>query len=243
MSNKALTPAIVAALAAAAVVLPGGALATPNHPLPPQAHDQGGVVTVTGNGNGNDAADKPAISAAIDAYVGDIVAAATAKARDANEHGIAPQARRSPQRRMGSTSFGGHATRNWSCSYMDAGFGDNVSWPWWGETSADVSGSSSTHWWGGCPYNAGTVYMSDEICFDTVSFGASFSGVGFSSSGGGCGTWSASNGSTWLINHYYNGVHGSAGIGSIYRVRQSTGGTYRFGTTYVGLNANGSAWI
>jgi hypothetical protein len=241
MSRKVVGSAIVGLAATVSVMFASTAAAHPaKHPLPPQAQDLGGVVVAKGGGN----ADKAGVAEAVDAYVADIVTAAAAADKAKNDQADRTLAHRArPQRLTGSTSFHGSASRGWSCSSMDAGFGDSVSWPWWGETSADVSGSSSTHWWGGCPYNAGTVYMSDEICFDTISFGASFSGVGFSSSGGGCGTWSASLGNNWMISHYYNGVHGSAGIGTIYRVRQSTGGTYRFGTTYVGLNANGSAWI
>jgi hypothetical protein len=238
MTRTTFRLAFVAA-AIAALLLPGSAFA--GRKLPKEAKDLGGVVVASDDGG-----NKQAVSDAIEAYVGDIVTEAAAKAAADNATARLPQGRKvrtSPRRLKGSADFSAYASRGWSCSSMDARFSDHVSWPWWGETSADISGSSATHWWGGCPYNAGAVTLDDTICFDTVSFGASFSGVGFSNTGGGCGTWSRTIGSNWTITHYYSGVHGSAGIGAIYRVRQATGGTYRFGTTFVGLNANGSKFI
>jgi hypothetical protein len=143
----------------------------------------------------------------------------------------------------GSSHLTGYRSKTVMCSYVYAKFDDTISHPFL-ETSATVSGSSRTAWLGTCPFNAANVRLRDEICFDSIGFSVSVGGGGFSGTGGGCGAWSASVNSAWYINHSYSGIKGSGSlINPIWRVRQSSAGTFRFGTSFYTVVASGSKLI
>jgi hypothetical protein len=234
---------LLACVAVAAVAAPAAAQARPPQlpPLPPQARVQGDMILLEGA-----VPSKEQALAQVDAYVDALLAPEIAKqqAEAAAAGGRTYGSRRTSGRRLlihGSTHLTGYGRLNRSCSYMYASFDDTVSHPFF-ETSATVSGSSRTAWLGTCPFNAEKVTLKDTICLDAVGFSISVGGAGFSSSGGGCGSWSGSVTNNWQITHVYSGVHGSCAC-AIWRVRQSSAGTYKFGTTFYTVTANGSLLI
>jgi hypothetical protein len=132
----------------------------------------------------------------------------------------------------------------YSCSYLRSRFDNTVSHPTI-ETSATISGHSQTAWFGSCPYNAASVRLDDTVCYDAIGIAVTVGGGSFSNqSGTDCGVWSESIGNTWLIDHYYSGVKGSSNIlAPIYRVRQSSAGTFKFGTSFYTVTASGGLYI
>lgn len=144
----------------------------------------------------------------------------------------------------GSSHLKDNHQTNIKCSYIYAKFDDSVSHPFL-ETSATINGSSRTAWLGACPVNANTVKLVDTVCFDAIGISVTVGGAGFSDNGSGdCGSWDGSVSNAWYINHSYSGVHGSGSLlAPIYRVRQSSSGTYKFGTSFYTVVANDSMLI
>ena len=211
----------VAALAAAAASLSLGAAAQAAPPsLPPQAMDHGDFYTLSGKAD-DKAVTIERLERALDTASPASRARAHSPTARAREH---PRLR--PPHRL--PVEGGHVQQH----LREVRRHDLASFL---ETSATVSGSSRTAWLGTCPFNANTVTLRDEVCFDSIGFSVSVGGGGFSGSGGGCGDWSASVGSAWYINHSYSGIKGSGSlINPIWRVRQSSAGTFKFGTNLHG---------
>jgi hypothetical protein len=226
--RRSTSRAALAAFAAAVASLSLGAAAQAAPPsLPPQAKDHGDFFTLSGKAN-----DK---AATIERLERALETASPGVARQSRTHGHASI--------HGSAHLTGYRSKAVMCSSAYAKFDDTISHPFL-ETSATVSGSSRTAWLGNCPFNANTVTLRDEICFDSIGFSVSIGGGGFSGSGGGCGDWSASVGSAWYINHSYSGVKGSGSlINPIWRVRQSSAGTFKFGTNFYTVVASGSLVI
>ena len=220
------------AVAAASLSLAAAAQAAPP-PLPPQATDHGDFFTLSGKAD-NKAATIERLERALDTASPGVARQSRRRAHD-HRHVHASI--------HGSSHLTGYRSKAVMCSSAYAKFDDTISHPFL-ETSATVSGSSRTAWLGTCPFNANTVTLRDEVCFDSIGFSVSVGGGGFSGSGGGCGDWSASVGSAWYINHSYSGIKGSGSlINPIWRVRQSSAGTFKFGTSFYTVVASGSKLI
>lgn len=197
--------------------------------LPSQARAAGaGVWTLSGP-----VADKRAAIAQLETALG-----------EASPGAIAARAKPRVKARASVTqSLSGSHSRAILCSSAYARFSDTITHPLL-ETSATVDGSSRTAWLGSCPFNAASVHLQDTVCFDSVGFSVSVGGAGFSAAGGGCGEWNGSVGNTWYINHSYSGLKGSGSlVAPIWRVRQSSSGTYKFGSSFYTVVANGSTII
>jgi hypothetical protein len=215
-------------LAAAVLAVAGTAPSmAADRALPSQARDHGDFITLSGN-----SADKAGLIRRVEVAKGN------------SSPGVPARSTGARAAIHGSSHLTDYTSKTVMCSYIYAKFDDTVSHPFL-ETSATINGSSRTAWLGACPVNAGSVHLNDTVCFDAIGISVTVGGAGFSDGGSGdCGSWNATVGSTWYINHSYTGVHGSGSLlAPIYRVRQSSSGTYKFGSSFYTVVANDSMLI
>ena len=119
-------------------------------------------------------------------------------------------------------------------------FSSSVSYPTI-ETSATYSGHSSSSWDGEDPWNATSVKHTDKWWVSGTSVSVSYpSGVGITGSGSSA-NWTGTVNDNWQLYHEFSNItfYGSP----IYRVYESSTGTFQFGNAFYTISCSDDALI
>lgn len=127
-----------------------------------------------------------------------------------------------------------------SCSNTGAWFSTTVTADsgWWSGTMSFSPGNSQAAWWGCCPWNATTMYLSDSWSVSGLSVSVTISmppGLGLSGSGSNA-SWSSSVNNVWLIDHGFNGIQFSGIV--VCCPSESATATSQFGGYFRSTTAN-----
>lgn len=128
-----------------------------------------------------------------------------------------------------------------SCSSTGAWFSTTVNGQsgWWVATITFGPGQSQAAWWGCCPWNASTMYLSDNWSVGGIAVSVNISmppGIGLSGSGSSA-SWNSAVNNVWLINHSFNGIQFSSNW-AICCPSESAWATSQFGGSFFTTVAN-----